>query len=261
VDAGSGPERDDFGLPPVDIEIPDDARELDEDVHSYHRELRALRRKRRSDRLRRPLTRPGHWPGREGITVPLLACCLMLALITSTLLVMFAADQTGVPQSAGTGHAAVSHPAAAPRRATGKVGQPLPSALVIVGGSFESLRAVTADRPSMLALVPQGCGCAAAVRQLGAAADSAHVHLYLVGTPATMTQLVPLAAQAGQSTGQVADDTARVLATVYRQQGLTALLVRAGGTVTYIARDLAPPQGLGTLRAKLQQLSPAGTSR
>ena len=32
--------------PPLDIQIPDDARELDRDVLAYHRELRAQRRRK-----------------------------------------------------------------------------------------------------------------------------------------------------------------------------------------------------------------------
>src|ERR1700733_12266153 len=51
VSPGGGPDRDDAGLPPVDVEIPDDARELDRDVQAYRREQRAERRRRRSRRL------------------------------------------------------------------------------------------------------------------------------------------------------------------------------------------------------------------
>ena len=99
MNPGGEPERDDTGLPPVDIEIPDDARELDRDVQAYHRELRAERRRQ-------------HWRsvhhrfGSDGIVLPLLACCLILALITGTLLTIFTAtsDQnlTNVPGDRGT---------------------------------------------------------------------------------------------------------------------------------------------------------------
>ena len=40
--------------PPLDIQIPDDARELDRDVLAYHRELRAQRRRKRLRRLAGP---------------------------------------------------------------------------------------------------------------------------------------------------------------------------------------------------------------
>jgi hypothetical protein len=70
-----------------------------------------------------------------------------------------------------------------------------------------------------------------------------------------------LAADAGQPPAQVADDTAGVLASVYGQQGLTAILVRTSGTVTYIARDLSPARVLGPLRAQLLQLGAEASSR
>jgi hypothetical protein len=265
VEAGSGPERDDFGLPPVDIEIPDDARELDEDVQAYRREQRAIRRQQRANRLRRPLTLRGRGRGRglgaERITLPLLACSLMLALIISTLLVMFAADQTGMPQGSLTRSAATGHPSAGTQGAAAQAGRPLPAATVIVGGRRQPLRELTASRPSVLALVPRDCGCASKVRQVAAGASAAHVSLYLVGTPKTASpaQLEQLAAQAGLRPAQVVTNTDSVLAADYGQDGLTAVLVRAGGTVTYIGRDLQ--QGLGAMNAELGQLALPGTGR
>src|ERR1017187_10068494 len=94
VNLGGEPERDDFGLPPVDIEIPDDARELDRDVQAYHRELRAHRRRMRARRLHGPLTR-------DGMVLPLLGGCLVLALIPGTLLPLFPAARGGMPRLAG----------------------------------------------------------------------------------------------------------------------------------------------------------------
>ena len=109
VNPGGEPERDDTGLPPVDIEIPDDARELDRDVQAYYRELRAERRRQRGRRL--------GWPrlAKDGIILPLLACCMILALITGTLLTVFTAtsdhDVPALPHNTpGTGSAARNHP-------------------------------------------------------------------------------------------------------------------------------------------------------
>ncbi len=84
MNPGGEPERDDTGLPPVDIEIPDDARELDRDVQAYHRELRAERRRMRRSHLHGSLAR-------DGVVLPVLACCLILALIAGTLLTIFTA--------------------------------------------------------------------------------------------------------------------------------------------------------------------------
>lgn len=244
MEAGGGPERDDFGLPPVDVEIPDDARELDPDVQAYRREQRALRRQERANRLRNPLRR-------EGMALPLLAASLMLALITSTLLVLFAADETGMPQ--------LSRPAATPRTpATGQVGQPLPTAMIAIDGRNESVQALTNHQPSLLALASGDCSCVHTLRQLADEARAAHVALYLIGTGA-MLPLIQLAAAAGQSSRVVGDDTGDVLPVVYREQGLTAVLVQAEGSVAFVAHDLEFPQpvAMTQLEDDLRQVSPA----
>jgi hypothetical protein len=243
---GGGPERDDYGLPRVDVEIPDDARELDADVQAYRRELRARRRQQRANRLRGPLKR-------EGVALPLLAACLMLALITSTLLVLFAADETGMPQLTRPG--ATGHPSA------DQIGQPLPAAQIIVGGKSESVRTITAHQPSLLALVPRDCGCASALEQLVTQARGAHVAMYLVGTSTDMSQVRQLAAEAGQSASVVAEDAAGVLANGYRESGLTALLVQAGGSVVFVGRELSQPKQMTPLESELRQLSPVAVGR
>ena len=247
MNPGSDPDRDDFGLPPVDVVIPDDARELDRDVQAYLRELRALRRRERVSRLRGPLAR-------DGMVLPLLAGCLILALVTSTLLIMFAADQTGMPE---LGHpasrsAAPTHPASQP--AAGKIGGPLPSGQVVIGGKTVSLRTVTAAKAAMLTLIPPDCACASLLRQLGTRATQAHVAVYLVGTGAIMPQVSQLAARAGQSPARVADDTGDVLGTAYRHPGLTAILVRPDGAVASVVNSLADPAKLKQLETGLRQL-------
>ena len=234
MNAGGNPDRDDFGLPPIDIVIPDDARELDRDVQAYQRELRALRRRRRASRLRRPLTR-------DGMVLPLLAACLMLALLTSTLLIMFAADQAGMskPPSQTT----VTHHNS-PKR-TGQIGGLLPVSAVVIGGKSVQLRKVTAARPAVLTLVPPNCQCVSTLRQLGAQADQAHVLVVLVGTGGGTQQLARLAAQAGQTAARVADDARAVLTTTYRAKGVTAILVRSDGTVASVIRQLPQQQQTG----------------
>ena len=65
--------------PPLDIQIPDDARELDRDVLAYHRELRAQRRRNRLRRLTSPFSGP--------VTVmPLLASILAVCLVAGAML-------------------------------------------------------------------------------------------------------------------------------------------------------------------------------
>jgi len=239
VNPGSDPDRDDFGLPPVDIEIPDDARELDRDVQAYQRELRARRRRQRASRLRGPLTR-------DGMVLPLLAGCLILALVTSTLLIMFAADQTGMPERPASG-----------QPTAGKINGPLPSGQIVVAGKSVALRTVAASMAAVLALVPQDCRCASTLRQLGAQAAQAHVAVYLVGTGAVMPQLSRLATQAGQSSADVAEDTSDVLGTTYAHSGVTAILVRSGGIVASVVSSLAQPAKLKQAEAGLRQIGSA----
>jgi hypothetical protein len=65
--------------PPLDVQIPDDARELDRDVIAYHRELRARRRRRRLRRLTAPFSGPG-------TVMPLLASILAVCLVAGAML-------------------------------------------------------------------------------------------------------------------------------------------------------------------------------
>ena len=253
MDVGGDPGRDDYGLPPIDVVIPDDARELDRDVQAYQRELRARRRRQRARRLRGPLTR-------DGMVLPLLAGCLILALITSTLLIMFAADQTGMPglgTHSGAAPLLKHHPTTAPSHpAAGQVGGPLPPAVILLGGKHVPVRSITAAGPSVLALIPLDCACAPALRELRVQAVRAHVALYLVGTGGDQKQVAQLAAQAGQTSARVGEDITNVLGRAFDQIWLTAILVRRGDAVYAVARDI--PSGGQNLAASLRQLATPG---
>jgi hypothetical protein len=65
--------------PPLDIQIPDDARELDRDVLAYHRELRARRRRSRMRRLASPFAG-------QSTLLPLLASILAVCLVAGAML-------------------------------------------------------------------------------------------------------------------------------------------------------------------------------
>jgi hypothetical protein len=70
---------DGWDEPPLDIQIPDDARELDRDVLAYRRELRAARRRSRLKRLAGPLAS-------NGALMPLLASILAVCLVAGAML-------------------------------------------------------------------------------------------------------------------------------------------------------------------------------
>lgn len=87
MNPGGGAGRDE---PPLDIHIPDDARELDRDVLAYHRELRARRRRSRLRRLAAPF-------GRPGTIMPLLASILAVCLVAGAMLSVATFSPTTVP--------------------------------------------------------------------------------------------------------------------------------------------------------------------
>ena len=87
---------------PLDIQIPDDARELDRDVLAYHRELRAQRRRNRLRRLTGPFSG-------QGTVMPLLASILAVCLVAGAMLSV----ATFSPSTAPADHPPTRPPASA----------------------------------------------------------------------------------------------------------------------------------------------------
>jgi hypothetical protein len=84
--------------PPLDIQIPDDARELDRDVLAYHRELRAQRRRNRLRRLAGPFA-----PfAAHGSVMPLLASILAVCLVAGAMLSVATFSPATPPADRGT---------------------------------------------------------------------------------------------------------------------------------------------------------------
>ncbi len=243
MNRGGEPERDDYGLPPVNIEIPDDARELERDIQAYRRELRVQRRNRLVRRLGGPLTR-------DGMVLPLLASCLALTLLAGTLLTMFTARRA-VPSTLQT--------TSVPRQTqppVGQVGGLLPAASVTVGG--DQIRALRGFRPAVLALVPASCRCLAAAHRLSAQADAAGVPLYFVAVGPAVSQARKLAQRTGLSGDHVVTDTHDAMGGAYHPVGLTAVLVYRDGLVRSLNTHLGPGVQLkGSMKA-LHGESPQG---
>ena len=215
MNAGGDPGRDDYGLPPVDIEIPDDARELARDMQAYHRELRAQRRRRLARRLYGPLTR-------DGMVLPLLAGCLAMTLVAATLLTVFTARQPAVnlrPERPATGTSQSPVPA-------------YPAATLVNTTLFAAGEATPLDSlPGpvvVLALIPHRCRCLADLRELAIQASKAKTLIYLVGVHDT--PVGALAADLGLGAMQGLEDSTDSLPARYRVAALTAVLVRPDGT-------------------------------
>jgi hypothetical protein len=210
VNTGGDQGRDDYGLPPVDIEVPDDARALARDVQAYHRELRSRRRRHLARRFFGPLTR-------DGMVLPLLAGCLALTLVAATLLTVFTARQpTGSLR---------------PQRAAAGTGSPAPAPLVhtilFAAGQPKPLNSLPGP-VVVLALVPPGCHCLASLRQLAIAASEARTLIYLVGVH--NAPVTALTTDLGLGATQGLEDSTNALPGPYKVAALTAVVVRPDGS-------------------------------
>jgi hypothetical protein len=211
VNPGGEPGRDEGGLPPVDIEIPDDARELDRDVLAYRREQRSRRRRARRERLLGPLL--GH-----GAILPLVASCVALSMLAGTLLSVFSISPASAPVLS-------SSASPAPRTYLS-----LPTGTVLVSGKVTPVRSLVR---AVLVLVPDECDCVQALRQVTTQAAQAGVRrVYFVGTTTKMADVTELTRIAGQHTAVAVKDAANVLGNAYHPAGLTIVLARADATTT-----------------------------
>jgi hypothetical protein len=249
VNQGGEPGHDDYGLPPVDIQIPDDARELDRDVQAYHRELRALRRHERSNRWRAPLRR-------SSMIVPLVASCLVLAMVAGMVLTMFSANpylsrldsqRTTGAETHRSGQAIRSRAPTAPPSATNSpagltspAAGHLPPGKIIVAGKRVNLRSIPV--PTALAIVPVNCACAAMIAQLLSQARAAGVKVYLIGKPGVSVAHLRRLARAvpsAEGPAMVARDPDDALKSISRSTGPTIVLVDARGRT--VEPPLSPP--------------------
>jgi hypothetical protein len=216
VSFASEPGRDDGSLPPVHVEIPDDARELDRDVLAYRRELRARRRRQRVARLFGPLRRHGF--GGQAAIMPLIVTCVALSMLAGAMLSVVTISPARAPTLSRPPQATPSTP---PGLTT------LPAGDVEVGTGTVPVRNLAS---SALALIPVNCDCDPALRRLASQAAAARVDLYFVASGAAMSQLAALAARDGGGTAVAAYDTDSILGAAYHPVGLTVLLVYSDAT-------------------------------
>jgi hypothetical protein len=235
VSFASEPGRDDGNLPPVNVVIPDDARELDRDVLAYRREMRATRRRRRLARLLRPFRAPEF--GRRAAIVPLVAICLAITLVGGALLSVATMSPASAPTLSGPAQSG------APRL--------LPSGSVQLGRTQVPVRSLVT---SAIALVPPNCDCGAQLQRLATQAVAADVKLYFAGSGAEIPQLGALATRDGDGAAVAAADYDAVLTSAYQPSGLTVLLVYRDATAD-VKRGLTANFDL---TAPLRQLSRDG---
>jgi hypothetical protein len=246
VEPGSDPGRDEYGLPPVDIEIPDDARDLDRDVHAYYRELRAQRRHVRVRRLTGPMTR-------HGLVLPLVAACLALTLLTGSLLTVLSGRQVPLTRNRPSPGPTHGVPASG--------GRQLPSAMVWNQHHYVTLRSLA---PAVLAWVPAGCAtCGPVLRRLASRAATARVPIYFVGYDPTESNLSPLLNQVGPKyRPQFVNDTSNALGSFYRLGSVTAILAHSGGWVEGpdVVGGLSSHSGFTKFESRLKLLAHGGAA-
>jgi hypothetical protein len=259
VSFASEPGRDDGSLPPVNVVIPDDARDLDRDVLAYRREMRAKRRRQRLLRLVRPLNRPQF--GGPAAIVPLIAVCLALTLVGGALLSVATISPAEAPTTAGSSSPqAAARPTAAAGPTTAASLTDLPAATVQLDGHVVSARSLTS---SVIALVPADCGCGPALQRLASQASAARVALYFVATGAAIKQLDSITSRYGGEAARPATDPKGVLTAAYRPAGLTVLLVFHDATAEVrknLSGDFQLGTTMGTLALDGRGLSPSQPS-
>ena len=233
----SEPERDDGSLPPVNIVIPDDARELDRDVLAYRREMRALRRRQRRRRLLRPFNGPGGGPA---AIVPLIALCLAIALVGGSLLAVLTTGP--IEQDSTLTPSATPHATGAAAALT-----TLPAGSVRLDGkTSEPVRSLVS---SAIVLVPDDCGCGQSLIRLAGQAHAAGARVYFVGSGVPSAQLMAETAEYGGD-AVAADDADGVLTDAYHPAGLTVLLVFSDATAE-VRKNLAGNFQLGLTPGEL----------
>jgi len=228
VSFASEPGRDDSNLPPVNIVVPDDARELARDVLAYHREMRARRRRQRLTRLFGPLGRQEY--GGHAAILPLIATIVALAMLAGAMLSVITISPASAPTVPAT-----AENSGVPNLQSKPIS--LPAGTVRVGAPDGRIVPARSLVKSLLALVPAHCDCGTALRSLAVRANLGHLRLYFVASGAAMSQLRGLTAQYGDGAAKAVYDTGDVIGAASHAVGLTVLVVGSDATAD-VSRNL-----------------------
>ena len=125
--------------PPLDIQIPDDARELERDVLAYHRELRAMRRRRRLHTLTRPFAG-------QGTVMPLLASILAVCLVAGAMLSVATFGPATTPANHSHPSATAASGRSAPQQTSPATSAPASAPSASPSGPRASSNSASGDR-------------------------------------------------------------------------------------------------------------------
>ncbi|MQA97489.1 MAG: hypothetical protein GEV11_23700 [Streptosporangiales bacterium] len=233
---GSDHDRDDNGLPPVEVAIPDDPSELDREITAYRREQRQRRRQERWQRLSRPFRR-------YGLLLPLIAVSLTMAIVAVLLITLLGPEPPRQPARRQLAVRGTADP--------GEVGGLLPAAIVR-DDDREAVR-LRDLRPGVIMIIPEGCRCGPAVDHLTRQSREFLFNVYLVSAASPPEDLRRLASREGHGVARVLGDEKGVLAGAYRPAGLTAVLVHTDGVVGGVLRNVSPGVRLESTLDRLQR--------
>jgi hypothetical protein len=245
--SGSWDSDDRFAdLPPVDIEIPDDASELDEEVRRYRLEQTG-RGGTRNRALRLLFTRRWNTYGLSGPLV--VAILLVVALVGALASLLTPRDPPARAPSP------LSTRASAP---PGRAGALLPNGRIRIAGVSVDLRGL---RPAVFALVPPSCPCDGELDRLFAGTKQYRLDLLLVPLSdvtgeAQARAFRSLVSRVGNGSAQSAEDVDGALRRAYEPRGLTAVLVRSDGVVSAVYRGLPDLRRLELDLARLAHPQP-----
>lgn len=240
------PEHDDYGLPHVDVVVPDDARDLERDVIAYHREQRQLRRRARYRRFAGPFAQ-------FGVAIPIITGALLIALVSGLLMTAIGTR----PEPRPTGVALAPHPSAA----AGQKGGFLPAG-EITEPPGTAVKKLTDLRPGVIAIASPKCSCTAVLADLAKRTQDLRSGLWLAADPRgstaspndTIKSLRALAGSTHDGDPVVVNDAKGVLAKYYANGpngrpavGLTAVFVGNDGVVSDIRTSAQPGPDLSNL--------------
>jgi hypothetical protein len=227
----SGGEPREGTLPPLPagVVVPDDARALEGDRSAWLQLQRRGERHRRWDRRWRAVLLTRRWE-RYGLSGPLVVAVLVLVALLGAMVTVLGPSHPDRPASAplAPGGAATAQGAA------GGEGSLLPDLELRTATSTRSLRDA---RPAVLALVPAGCDCQAAVDAAFAQAAEFRLRMWLLAPPGGLLDVRRLSADVGNGSATPVEDTGGTLRGAYAARGLTLLLVHADGVVRRVVRD------------------------
>jgi hypothetical protein len=218
------PGRDDGNLPPANIVVPDDARELDRDVLAYHREQRARRRRQRMSRVFGPLTRNEY--GGHAAILPLIVTVVALSMLAGAMLSVITispASAPTVPKTPAASSAAIAPPI------------PLPAGTVQLDGKTVPVRSLV---DSALILVPANCQCGPTLQRVLDLLAPKQLPLYFVASGAAMRQLTELTKRYGDGRAKALYDPDDVLGAALHPVGVTYALVGLEDTAA-VQRNLS----------------------